>query len=256
MGVYEINIEEFCVENPTYQRRIYGKIYYPIGPGKFPAVILSHGFNGSHQDFEMECACYAMNGFIAYAYDFCGGSVAGKSDGATTDMTIFSEKSDLIAAYEAVRGWGKTDPERIFLFGGSQGGLVTALAAEELQDSIRAMALYYPAFNIPEDWRKNYPEIKDIPEITELWEMKLGKIFFEAIHDFYTFEEIGSFREDVLIIYGSEDPIVPSGAMERAEQVYEHIRLEVLPGEGHGFSPEGAKHAMNKVLLFMQEHSE
>ncbi len=255
---YETESKEYRITNPENGNKIYGVLYFPKGnvplaKRSFPAIILSHGFNGSHLDFQRECRYYAQNGFVAYAFDFCGGSVHAKSDGSTTDMTIFSEKSDLRAVFEAIRSLEQTDSDRMYLFGGSQGGLVTTLVAEELGSQVRGMALYYPAFNIPEDWRKNFPDERDIPTEWELWGMTLGKNFFTSIRNFDTFKEIGRYRGRVRIIYGSEDPIVPSGAMEKAENIYDCAELFVLPGEGHGFSPAGAKTAMELVLEFLLE---
>ena len=38
----------------------------------------------------------------------------------------------------------------LVLLGSSQGGLVSAILAEQLQDAVASMVLFYPAFNIPE----------------------------------------------------------------------------------------------------------
>ena len=65
----KIMTEELIIKNG--EKDIYGKIYRPEGNGKFPAVILSHGYNGIHSDFTKECQYFAKNGYIAYAYDFC-----------------------------------------------------------------------------------------------------------------------------------------------------------------------------------------
>lgn len=84
--------------------------------------------------------------------------------------------------------------------------------------------------------------------------MQLGKEFFLSIHDFYTFDNIGSYPNDVLIIYGDKDNIVPYDAMLEAEKTYNSAELVVLENEGHGFSSIGGKKAMEMVLDFMNKH--
>jgi dienelactone hydrolase len=252
----EIITEEHIV---SYDGKdVYGKIYYPADLAKdqkCEAVIISHGYNGCNADFTNECTKLAEQGYVAYAYDFCGGSVRSKSSMKTTEMTIFTEKEDLLAVYNDISSLDMVDSSHVYLMGGSQGGLVTTLATEELQDKVAAMILYYPALNIPDDWRNNFKSEADIPEENEFWGMTLGKKFFTSIRDFHTFDNIGTYKGNVLIIYGDQDPIVPSGAMDKAVEAYENIEYVVLEGEGHGFSPEGGKKAINKVIDFISSAS-
>lgn len=234
------------------EKEIYGKIYKPAKDGEYPAIILSHGYNGCNSDFAKECRYYAENGYVAYAYDFCGGSTKSKSSGKSTDMTILTEKADLIAVFNYIKTLDIVNKEEIFLFGGSQGGLVTALACEELKSEVKAMILYYPALNIPDDWRKNFKSAEEIPDTYDFWGLKLGKNFFTSIRDFYTFDNIGGFDKNVLIIHGDKDAIVSLNYSEQAKSKYPSLELVVLPGEGHGFTPNGGTTAMNKVLAFMK----
>ena len=76
-------------------RELYGLLTTPEEEGKYPAVIFSHGYNGTGRDFEWMGEYLAANGVAAFCFDFCGGSVNSRSSMATTDMTIFTEKEDL-----------------------------------------------------------------------------------------------------------------------------------------------------------------
>ncbi|MDY5575874.1 MAG: alpha/beta fold hydrolase [Lachnospiraceae bacterium] len=243
-------VEELIIKDG--EKEIYGKIYKPAKQGVYPAIILSHGYNGCNSDFIKECKYYAENGYVAYAYDFCGGSTKSKSSGQSTDMTIFTEKADLITVFNYIKTLDIVNEEEIFLFGGSQGGLVTALACEELKSEVKAMILYYPALNIPDDWRNNFKSVEEIPDTYDFWGLKLGKNFFTSIRDFYTFDNIGEFDKNVLIIHGDKDAIVSLNYSEQAKNKYTSLELVVLPGEGHGFTPNGGTTAMNKVLEFMK----
>lgn len=249
----EITISELKIKNG--ENTIYGKIYVPSGEGKHPAIILSHGYNGTNNDFVNECKYYAQNGYIAYAFDFCGGSVNSKSTGKSTDMTIFTEKSDLLAVFDYISKMDTVDSEQIFLFGGSQGGLVTTLVAEEKADNVKGMILYFPALCIPDNWRVTYPTTENIPDVKEFWGLNLGKNFFVSMHEFYVFDNIGSYDKDVFIIHGDKDPIVPISYSKRAVELYKNATLKTLPGEGHGFTPSAGNIAMKDVLNFLIEHT-
>lgn len=245
-----IGIKELIIEQEG--KKIYGKMYYPLDSIKHPAIILSHGYNGSHLEFENDCKYYAQNGYIAYAYDFCGGSSRSKSSGKSTDMTLFTEKADLIRVLNNISTLENVDGEHIYLIGASQGGLVTSLVAEEKACLIKGMILYYPAFNIPDDWRRKFDSVDSIPETLEFWGLTLGKDFFVSIRDFYTFDTIGKFNKDVLIIHGDQDPIVSLSNSESVQKLYSNIELMVLPGEGHGFSSNSAQMARERGLKFME----
>lgn len=246
-----LKTEEINVE--ANDRTVYGKGYRPDDKEKHPAIIMCHGYNGAHTDFTNECIYFAQNGYVAFAIDFCGGSGRSKSSGLSTDMTIFTEKEDLLAVFDYVSTMENVDPEQIYLFGGSQGGLVAAMAAEERADKVKGLALYFPAFNIPDNWRGNYKTEAEIPETVDFWGLMLGKNFFVSMRDYYSFESLGKFSKEVLIVQGDKDDIVPLSVAQRIEQLYSNAELVVLPGEAHGFTPVAAKKAMEEVLKFMQD---
>lgn len=248
----EIVIKDFVIQ--ANGRQIYGKLFCPADEGVYPAIIMSHGYNGCHGDFPHESLHVAKNGYVVCTFDFCGGSLKSKSSGRTEDMTIFTEKEDLRAVMEYVRKLEQVDASRLFLMGGSQGGLVTSLVAEDVEELISGMILYFPALNIPADWREHFKTVEDIPETFELWGMKLGRNFFQSIRDFDTFEHIGGFSKDVLVIHGDRDSIVIVENSERAQKLYKNMELVVLPGEGHGFSPAGTEKATELILEFLKKH--
>ncbi len=247
---YTVTSQELII--PKGDQQIYGKLYTPESEGTFPVLILSHGYNGSHADFARECRAVAAKGYITYAYDFCGGSTRSKSSGKTTDMTIFTEKEDLLAVLDHLSTLPQADPGKMFLLGGSQGGLVTALAAAERPAQVKGVVLYFPALNVPDDWRRNYPNESAIPEITDFWGMKLGKNFFLTIRDLDPYAEIGAYQGNVLILQGDKDNIVSLASSQRAAGIYQNAELIVMPGEGHGFSPAGINQAIEYTLSFLQ----
>ena len=63
-------------------------------------------------------------------------------------MTIFTEKEDLLAVVDALSEKEELDSKNLFLFGGSQGGLVSALTAEEIKDKVRGLVLLFFHFTV------------------------------------------------------------------------------------------------------------
>lgn len=248
---YNVDVEEHRVTDGDDS--IYGKIYTPTEEGTWPAVIMCHGYNGVGTDFATECTYFAENGYIAYAFDFCGGSTRSQSSGQTTDMTIFTEKENLIAVFNDIKELSNVDSDYMFLHGGSQGGFVASLAAEELADEVKGLMLYFPAYNIPYDWAEMYPDVDKIPEVIPSWMgMDLGKEFAVSIHDYMTFDHIGSYSKNVLILYGEKDTVVKRSYMDEAKELYENCELILYPDEGHGFSPAGVDKAKKELLQFMK----
>ena len=68
------------------------------------------------------------------ACTFCGGSTRDESGFPTTQMTLFTEKEDLMAILESMEQRPNINKKQIFLFGASQGGLISAMVAEECKE--------------------------------------------------------------------------------------------------------------------------
>ncbi len=225
-------------------RTINGVFYIPEGMSEFPAVILSHGYNSTFDAFSAAGEYFASRGIGAAAFNFCGGSLSDTSGFPTTGMTLTTEKEDLLAVYDYLASTAGVS--RVFLFGSSQGGMISALAAEELSGKIGGLMLQYPALCIPDDWRGRYPDDSDIPDTAELWGMSLGRAFITEARSMDLSKAVGAYSGNVLIMHGGKDDIVPLHYSEWAAGRYKHARLELFPEEGHGFS-EKESARMNKM---------
>ena len=65
-------------------------------------------------------------------------------------MTIFTEVNDLKTVINYFVNKDFVLSDKIYLLGSSQGGLVSALTANEMVNYINGLILFYPAFNIPD----------------------------------------------------------------------------------------------------------
>lgn len=248
----EIEIREIKVLYKQWETD--GILYLPKKEGKFPIVVFSHGYNGFKMDFDETAKYLAERGIASVCYTFCGGSTRDISGMPTTNMTIFSEVENLETILAYVKGLEQVDVNNIFTFGGSQGGLVTALTCDNRSDEVRGMMLLFPAFCIPDNWTERYADKADIPAELEFWGMKLGHDFFASIHGYDVFSKVGKYKNNVLVMHGDQDPIVGLGYSEKIEKTYEHVRLEVFVGEGHGFSTEGNRVMTEMVYDFVKNN--
>ena len=226
--------EELHLKNS--ERDIYGVLYRPAGrKRRWPTVILSHGFGGCTGNCAPYAEIFAAHGFACYVFDFCGGGAASRSAGRTTEMSVLTEAADLDAVLSQIRALPCVDARRVFLWGESQGGFVSAYVAARRPDDVRALVLFYPAFVLQDAIRARYPNPSDIPETAYIMDNWIGAVYARDLLSFDIYEVMGDYRGDVLIVHGDQDALVPLSYSERARQVYASAELKVIPGGYHGF---------------------
>ncbi|MFP7493875.1 alpha/beta fold hydrolase [Terribacillus saccharophilus] len=235
---------------------IFGKAYIPESSGQkeFPAVIYSHGYASTHNADNSVLKSLAMSGIAVYTFDFRGGSNQSQSEGKTTDMSVMTEKDDLNAVIDMVKTLDFVDDDHLFLLGASQGGFVSAITANDRPDDISGMILFYPAFVIGTDQRKEYQTLQDVPEVMAFGDMDIGKVYYEDVWDFNVFAHISNYEGDVLIIHGDKDETVPYSYSEKAAKVYEHAELIKFQDQGHRFTGSKRTEAAELVYSFIQDH--
>lgn len=247
----ENNVKITSITIPHHNREVYGTLYEPDGVERYPIVIFSHGFNGSGTHFTDHANLLANKGIASITFDFCGGAATYKGSMKSTEMTIFTEQEDLEAVIEYAVCMKCVDSRNLFLFGASQGGLVTALTASQYKYIPAGVLLLYPALCIPDDWDKIFPMVTDIPETCELWGVQLGRRYFEVIHGFSVYDHIRNYQGPVLVMHGEKDSVVDIEYSRKLLDVYPDIRLEIFAGEGHGFTKVGDKRVAEMTLDFV-----
>ena len=250
---YEYKAEELYANRDGNQ--IYGVIYIPQNAGeKMPTVIFSHGFGGNYQVGTQYAKGLAAEGYVIYCFDFCGGSQTSRSDGSTLEMSIFTEQKDLEAVISMIQSLDYVDTDNLFLMGTSQGGAVSAITAAEHEDEIRGAVLLYPAFCLVDMTKERFKSAEEIPDTYfSLW-MTVGRAYAENLLDYDIYDAISAYKNDVLILHGDADNIVPLSYSEKALEVYLSAKLEVFPGAGHGFYGEDAKRAIELMTEYLDLH--
>lgn len=233
---------------------IHGILLVPDGDGPFPAVIVSHGFGGTCRDDLDFAEAFASRGYMTCCIDFRGGSPRSSSGGDMRDMSVLTEADDLVSVLEDIRGRPDVDPGRVFLFGESQGGFVSAYVACRRPDEVRGLVLLYPAFVIRHDAEGRRRPDGSIPEQLSVFGMPIGRRYVEDALSFDIYGIMGSYRGPVLILHGDRDRIVPIAYSERAVRMFPSAELVVMEGQGHGFSGRVRRRAAELALAFLERN--
>ncbi|WP_294484144.1 alpha/beta hydrolase [uncultured Ruminococcus sp.] len=207
--------------------------FIPETEGRYPCVIMSHGFNSCAEELHDIARVLAENGIYALCYDFNGGGNKGRSTGKTTDMSVLTEQNDLMAVLEYVKSLPLTG--EIYLYGESQGGFVSAITAPDIPD-IAGLFLVYPAFVIPHDWLSR--DESTMQGEFEFMGVKISKTYYDGIPRYDVFAKASEFKMPVKIWHGGADPVVDPEYSLKLVKTYEQCELKVISGLGHWFPPE------------------
>ncbi|MGM9649999.1 MAG: alpha/beta hydrolase [Butyricicoccaceae bacterium] len=227
-------VQEIFVE--CGERELYGVAYLPSEPVG-SAVVMSHGYMDRYKRFQPYGEQLAEAGIASYTFDFYGGSPTSKSGNNITKMSVLTEKEDLNAVIDAMMDFMDTD--QLYLMGHSQGGLVSAMAANDRTDDIAGMMLIAPAFMIP-DMVDRYSNI-----------FQGVKIYVDDARSVQLYDDIDDYTGPVWIVQGDRDELVPLSYAQAAAEAYENAELTVVEGEGHGMVSTRQKELAERAIDFI-----
>ena len=250
----------WCVrEDAEGDMNIFGLKFVPEGDGPFPTVICAHGITGMCFNFFDYANYLSQNGYLVYAFDFCGGNYEdnAQSDGEFIDMTINSEMADLKAVFEEVRTWDDVDTDNIFLMGHSQGGLVSSLVAGDVMDDINGLILIAPGYELVDMVRSKYPNRADIPEMFEMFgTFMVGQAYGQSLWDLNWQVVIERFTKPVLLLHGTKDSVIQYRYSVEAAENFEDAQIELFPNQGHWLEDESFDRSCVIILDFLNEFTE
>lgn len=234
-GTYTVKEYDF----DSNGKDIYARAFVPDVEGRVPLVIFSHGLGANVEHEEEVQKTLAKAGIAVFSFEFAGGSssAAPMSEGLTTEMSVLTEVQNLKDAIRIASGLEYADPQKIYLMGSSQGGLVTALTAEEVTN-IAGLFLFYPAFSLPDDIRSSFPKLDEVPETFNLLGTKIGKKYITDIYDMDPYANLDKLTMPVHIFHGKDDNIVPITASQKTMKRLKDARLTTLEDTGHTLTPE------------------
>lgn len=195
----------------------YSDDYAKKGQKKHPAIIMSHGYLCSLKDYKYFAEKFCRLGYNVYTFNFCCGSDETdpemRSDGDTRDLCIESEIQDLTAVFDYVSMQNCVNPEEIYLWGESQGALVSGLTAARLQEKVKKLIMFYPAVCIPDHARRGTLggatyNPKNPPELMPTERAMLGRVFHDGVKDMDVYSELAKYMGKTLLIQGDCDSVV------------------------------------------------
>ncbi|HEY7161181.1 MAG TPA: alpha/beta fold hydrolase, partial [Acidobacteriota bacterium] len=132
---FAIRVSSYKDEEVTFKNgdiQLSGWLVIPSSKGPHPAVVLVHGSGPVTRDFYGPLSyILAHNGIAVLSYDKRG---IGKSTGHWLDQSFEDLASDVLAAFNFLKTRKEIQPEKIGLFGISQGGWIVPLAAGQSKD--------------------------------------------------------------------------------------------------------------------------
>lgn len=242
---------------------IRGTVFMPSGQADAPIAIVCHEFMTNRLFSYPYAMALAKRGYAAFCFDFCGGGIVCGSDGDSRDMSVLTEMDDLKAVIAFAKEQRYTSDEPLLLMGCSQGGLVAALTAAELQEEIGGLILQYPALMIPDAARKGEMlwmsfDPDNVPEEMRSGPMRIGRQYATDVMDMDTLPTIARYTGKVLILHGDRDTLVNISGSQKAAEAYEaagaDVRFQIIPGGKHIFcSPEHIIMAANFISEFSEQ---
>jgi dipeptidyl aminopeptidase/acylaminoacyl peptidase len=222
---------------------IHGQLFVPAGraqPG--PALIFTHGgpirqmMLGFHY-MDYYHNAYAMNqylasrGYVVLSVNYRLGVMYGRAfrEPADGGWRGSSEYKDVVAGARYLQSLPSVDPRKIGLWGGSYGGLLTALGLARNSDLFAAGVDFHGVH----DWSVFLPKWINRPAAPDAAEA--NKLAFQSSPN----ASVDKWKSPVLLIHGDDDRNVPfSQTTDLAQRLREHqVPFEelIIPDEIHGF---------------------
>ncbi len=192
------------------------------------AIILAHGYAGSRHQMLSRAQVLVEEGYGVLLFDFRG---HGQSGG---DLVTIGdhEQRDLRAAIDFVESQPDVESERIGGLGFSMGG-ATVIQVAATDKRLRAI-IAEAAFPALKDALNHQARLLGpVTQIPARWAIRQEGVDISAVRPVDDICDISP--RPVLLIYGSEDPVVPPGSAARmAEAACPPAELWIIEGAGHG----------------------
>jgi len=127
-GIRVARYREERVSYPSGKVTLGGTVLTPLGRGRFPAVVMVHGSNAQPREGYRFLGgdYFARHGIATLIYDKRG---VGESTGEWRRASLDTLAGDALAGVRMLKSRPDIDPDRIGLYGISQGGWIIPLAA-------------------------------------------------------------------------------------------------------------------------------
>ncbi len=210
------------VEFKSGENILRGTVFIPNGnKGPFPGVILFHGSGSKAETFYKAAPLLQKEGILAFVFNFTG---CGISAGDFSKERVKDGIEDARKGIEAFLSFPELDTSRRGICGGSYGGFLAALLAEEY--SFTSLMLMAPSAYSREGLEMTHDVADD----------KRGN-FYESD----SYDAISKFTGDLLVVFHELDTVVPKEMVEEYVKKTQKARLKekfVLKGAPHSLKQD------------------
>jgi len=217
--------------------RLFGILTLPKEEGKFPLVIMAHGFakTKSERKFVEMARELAENRIASLRFDFSG---CGDSEGKFEEMNISKQVEELNVAFRRLVKEKRIDKNKIGVFAHSL-GTVIAVLFQQKYGTIGCFVLAAPAFDQARLIQKWYSEaqIKEWKQqgYLDTPKFRIGIGYLEEARD-YT-DLLNQIKIPTFILHGREDEDIP---VEMAKEAFRKLRskekkITIIPESDHHF---------------------
>ncbi len=201
---------------------------------KLPIIIYVHGNNGTVNALSSEPHRLAQYGIAGFTFECCGGNkVSPKSDGKELSPSHYSSRAtDLETVLAYVKTLPYVDPDRIFLYGQSYGGIVVMSTAPRHNDDVAGIILESTGVKLGGDGAESGGMFtaSGNGEVEE----------YKVPADWQTY--LKGWKGDVLLCNSEGDALVQNGSGEGTVQLYQDrgvdaaVKYVLCPGGDHAFN--------------------
>ena len=254
-------VEEFWTESSFDQRPVQGWIVKPphFDPERdYPLLLEIHGgpFANYGPRFSMECQLYAAAGYVVVYANPRGSTGYGQEfAGLIHHAYPGQDYDDLMSCVDAVVARGYVDPDRMFVTGGSGGGVLTAWIVGKT-DRFRAAVVAKPVIN----WTSFSLTADAYPYFTKYW---FEGMPWDEQAEYWRrspLSLVGNVKTPTMLLTGEADYRTP---ISESEQYYQALKLRGIdaalvriPDASHGIAsrPSRMIAKIAHVLAWFERH--
>lgn len=207
-------------------------LFRPVADGKYPAVMLIPGYQGTPQRYINWGRTFVKSGFVAI-------SVGTPGFGKTELEPDFLGKNTIdayIAGFEKFKKEKLVDADKMGIFGYSRGAMATSLMLSRLKRQVKAAVLGGGVY----DLKKAYDEVT-IEGIKENIKKETGATE-EGFKERSSIYKVKDIESPILIVHGAKDINVPVNQAyllrDELKKQKKDFEIKIFEDKEHSIGPE------------------
>lgn len=219
-------------------KQLIGILHLPETKGKFPLVIICHGFGGTKSKIKFVDLSRTLlkKGIASFRFDFEG---CGDSEGSMKNITLKNQVSDLKIVMKNICRIKGIDKKRIAILGNSLGSAVVAYFTKENTSYFKILVFWAPALNqkdiISKMFSKKEIEIIKKDRYIAIKEKIIGIKYFNENKDKDYSELFSKFNSPVFIAHGTKDEKVSIEFSKKLAKKFSNIKFKEYKRACHKF---------------------